>query len=97
MLSHNDNHIIAIYTDSEPDHRTDLISEQTSLICLFLKEDRDVAVVVKDPAKRVMSHNLGAQAVGLMREKTDIENLVSTCSGLKALGKLQDENPALEV
>ena len=33
----------------------------------------------------------------LMCGRTDIENLVTTCSGLKALRKLHDENPALDV
>ena len=52
----------------------------------------------KDPAERVMSIlNLGAQAVGLMRENTDIENLLGNCSGLKALRKLHDENLGLDV
>ena len=50
----------------------------------------------KDPAEHVMSVlNLGVQAVDLMHEKTDIKNLVSTCSGLKMPRKLHEENPAL--
>ena len=54
--------IVALYTHGGPDHRTNLLSVQASLTCLFLKEDRDMIVAVrmppynswKDPAERVM-------------------------------------------
>ena len=41
--------------------------------------------------------NLGAQAVGLVRSSTDIEDVLQSCSGLKKIRSLNEENPALEV
>ena len=69
---------MSIYTDGGPDHRVNFLSVQIALICLFLREDRDMVLAVrtppynswKDPAERVMSLlNLGLPAVGLMRQE----------------------------
>ena len=97
---------LAIYTDGGPDHRTNLMSVQLALICLFLNEDRDIVIAVrtppynswKDPAERVMSTlNLAAQGVGLMRQSTDIEGILSSCDGLKDIRVADEENPGLDV
>ena len=47
----------------------------------------------KDPADL----NLCAQIVGLMRSSTDIEGVLQSCSGLKKIRSLNEDNPALEV
>ena len=100
------NPYLALYTDGGPDHRTNLLSVQFALICIFLQENRDMVFAVKspphnswkDPAKRVMSVlNLGAQAVGLMRFSPDIEGVLQSCCGLKKIRSLNEDNPALEV
>ena len=41
--------------------------------------------------------NLSAQAVGLMRSSTDIDGVLQSCSGLKKIRSLNEDNPALEV
>ena len=106
VVENDPNPILALYTDGGPDHRTNLLSVQTALICLFLQEDRDMVVAVrtppynswKDPAERVMCVlNIAAQSVGLMRTSTDIEGVLVNCSGLKKLRALNEENPGLQV
>ena len=79
------------------------VSVQLSIISLFLKEDR-VAVRTppynswKDPAERVMATlNLGAQAVGLMRTSTEIEDLLKGCNGLKSIRDLDKNNLGLNI
>ena len=95
-----------MYTDGGPDHRTNFVSVQLSIISLFLKEDRDMVVAVrippynswKDPAERVMATlNLGAQAVGLMRTSTEIEDLLKGCNGLKSIRDLDKNNLGLNI
>ena len=106
ILKEDSNPLLALYTDGGPDHRTNFISVQLSIISLFLKEDRDMVVAVrtppynswKDPAERVMSTlNIGAQAVGLMRTETGIEDLLKGCSSLKSIRELAEKNPALNI
>ena len=105
VLKDDTNPILAIYTDGGPDHRTNFISVQLSIISLFLKEDRDMVVAVrtppynswKDPAERVMSTlNLGAQAVGLMRTESGIEDLLKGCSCSKAIRDLHEKKSWIE-
>ena len=48
-LGNGKNPILVIDTEGGPDHRTNLISLQTSLICLPPKEDRDMVVPVQTP------------------------------------------------
>ena len=100
------NPILAIYTYGGPDHRTNLLSVQFALICIFLQEDGDMVFAVrtppynswKDRAEWVMSVlNLGTQAVGLVRSSTDIEGVLLSCSGLKKIRSLNEDNPAFEV
>ena len=106
MLMAANNSLLAMYTDGGPDHRTNFVSIQLSIISLFLKEDRDMVVAVrtpqynswKDPAERVMATlNLGAQAVGLMRTSTEIEDLLKGCNGLKSIRDLDKNNLGLNI
>ena len=99
------NPLLAMYTDGGPDHRTNFVSVQLSIISLFL-EDRDMVVAVrtpqynswKDPAERVMATlNLGAQAVGLMRTSTEMEDLLKGCNGLKSIRDLDKSNLGLNI
>lgn len=41
--------------------------------------------------------NLAAQGVGLMRQSTDIEGILSSCDGLKDIRMADEENPGLDV
>ena len=88
--------ILCLYTDGGPDHRVTFLSVQIALICLFLREDRDMVIAVrtppynswKDPAERVMSIlNLGLQAVGLMRRTVPD---VTVQTGLKSLSSMSE-------
>ena len=60
--------------DGGRDHRTNLISIQTSLVCLFLKEDRDMDVAVKTPPynswEGPAERDVCLKAGCLMREQT---------------------------
>ena len=106
VLQDDTNPILSMYTDGGPDNRTNFVFVQQSIVSLFLKEDRDMVVAVrtppynswKDPAERVMATlNLGAQAVGLMRTSTDIEDLLKGCNGLKSIRLLDENNPGANV
>ena len=106
VLIDDTNPLLAMYTDGGPDHRTNFVSVQLSIISLFLKEDRNMVVAVralpynswKDPAERVVATlNLGAQAVGLMRISTEIEDLLKGCNGLKSIRDLDKNNLGLNI
>ncbi len=107
VLQDDENPILALYTDGGPDHRVNYLSVEIALICLFLKEDRDMVIAVrtppynswKDPAERVMSVlNCGAQGVGLMRQQSPIlEPLLKNCQSMKSIRKLCEEHPAIQV
>ena len=104
-----DKPILCLYTDGGPDHRVTYLSVQLSLICYFLKANKDMIVAVrtppyhswKDPAERIMSIlNLAMQGVGLMRQRTSSDELevkLSTCNNMASIRKLADSNPHLEV
>ncbi len=107
VLQHDDRPILALYTDGGPDHRVNYLSVEIALICLFLKEDRDMLVAVrtppynswKDPAERVMSVlNFGAQGVGLMRQESPIlEPIIKNCNNMKSIRRVHEDNPDAKV
>ena len=85
------------------DHRVNYLSVEIALICLFLKEDRDMLVPGrtlqfnswKDPAERVMSVlSFGAQGVGLMRKESPIlESIIKNCNNMKSIRRVHEDNP----
>jgi hypothetical protein len=98
---------LALYTDGGPDHRVNYLSVEIALICLFLKEDRDMLVAVrtppynswKDPAERVTSVlNFGAQGVGLMWQESPIlEPIIKNCKNMKSIRRVHEDNPDAKV
>ena len=107
VLQHDVCPTLALYTDGGPDHRVNYLSVEIALICLFLKEDRDMLVAVrtppfnswKDPAERVMSVlNFGAQGVGLMRQELPIlQPVIKNCNNMKSIRRVHQDNPDAKV
>jgi hypothetical protein len=92
--------ILCLHTDDGPDHRCTYYSVKLALICLFLKEDKDIVVAVrtppynswKDPAERIMSIlNIGLQSIGLARcalQDNDLEEKLKRCNNMKQIRDL---------
>ena len=82
-----------MYTDGGPDHRTNYLSVQISLVTLFLTLDLDMLVAARtaphnsyrNPVERIMSLlNIGLQSVRVMREKMsdDMEKAIQSANSM---------------
>lgn len=78
--------IVALYTDGGPDHRCNFLSVIYTMVYLYVHHDLDYLVLARNapghswrnPAERIMSVlNLGLQSVGIMRQETDKEDLIT--------------------
>lgn len=101
------NPILCLYTDGGPDHRSNFLSVQVSLIALFRLLDLDMLVAARtaphnsyrNPVERIMSLiNIGLQSVGVMRQKMpqDMEDAIQNASTMDEVRKVADKVPDLK-
>ena len=101
------NPILCLYTDGGPDHRSNFLSVQVSLIALFRLLDLDMLVAARtaphnsyrNPVERIMSLiNIGLQSVGIMRQKMpqDMEDTIQNANSMDEVRKAADQVPELK-